>query len=151
MSKGGSSKARNVGAVDPGAASEAGTIAFRTERHRPVACGPATLLAAVVGRFTVLVTRAGAPFDRSGDSRPPWPSQSMPTRLRYAGLLAELFPEARFVQAVRDGRDVALACTGATKIEQVALSWKGGRVTRSVPREISNRGLRTSLMPQRRP
>lgn len=39
-------------------------------------------------------------------------------------LLAELFPEARFVHAVRDGRDVALAHTDGTKIEQVAMSWK---------------------------
>ena len=39
-------------------------------------------------------------------------------------LLAELFPEARFVHAVRDGRDVALAHTDGTKIEQVAVSWK---------------------------
>jgi hypothetical protein len=39
-------------------------------------------------------------------------------------LLAELFPEARFVHAVRDGRDVALAHTDGTKIEQVAISWK---------------------------
>ena len=35
-----------------------------------------------------------------------------------------MFPEARFVHAVRDGRDVALAHTDGTKIEQVAVSWK---------------------------
>jgi hypothetical protein len=39
-------------------------------------------------------------------------------------LIAYLFPEARFVHAVRDGRDVALAHTDGTKIEQVAVSWK---------------------------
>ncbi len=39
-------------------------------------------------------------------------------------LLARLFPEARFIHAVRDGRDVALAHTDGTKIEQVAVSWK---------------------------
>lgn len=39
-------------------------------------------------------------------------------------LLAELFPEAKFVHAVRDGRDVALAHTGGTKMEQVGMSWK---------------------------
>lgn len=39
-------------------------------------------------------------------------------------LLADLFPEARFIHAVRDGRDVALAHTDGTKMEQVALSWK---------------------------
>ena len=39
-------------------------------------------------------------------------------------LLAELFPEARFVHAVRDGRDVALAHAEGAKIEQVAMSWK---------------------------
>jgi hypothetical protein len=39
-------------------------------------------------------------------------------------LLAGLFPEARFIHAVRDGRDVALAHTDGTKIEQVAVSWK---------------------------
>lgn len=38
-------------------------------------------------------------------------------------LLAELFPEARFVHAVRDGRDVALAHAKGEKIEQVAVSW----------------------------
>lgn len=39
-------------------------------------------------------------------------------------VLARLFPEARFVHAVRDGRDVALAHTSGEKMEQVALSWK---------------------------
>ena len=39
-------------------------------------------------------------------------------------LLAELFPEARFVHAVRDGRDVALAHTDGEAIERVAVSWK---------------------------
>lgn len=39
-------------------------------------------------------------------------------------LLAELFPEARFIHAVRDGRDVSLAHTDGTKVELVALSWK---------------------------
>ena len=39
-------------------------------------------------------------------------------------MLAELFPEAKFIHAVRDGRDVALAHTDGTKIEQVAVSWK---------------------------
>jgi len=44
--------------------------------------------------------------------------------IHHLPLLAELFPEARFVHAVRDGRDVALAHTDGTKIEQVAVSWK---------------------------
>ena len=44
--------------------------------------------------------------------------------IHHLPLLAELFPEARFVHAVRDGRDVALAHTDGTKIEQVAISWK---------------------------
>lgn len=44
--------------------------------------------------------------------------------IHHLPLLAGLFPEARFVHAVRDGRDVALAHTGGTKIEQVAVSWK---------------------------
>ena len=39
-------------------------------------------------------------------------------------LLSKLFPEAKFIHAVRDGRDVALAHTDGTKIEQVAVSWK---------------------------
>lgn len=38
-------------------------------------------------------------------------------------LLAELFPEAKFVHAVRDGRNVALAHAKGEKIEQVAVSW----------------------------
>jgi hypothetical protein len=46
------------------------------------------------------------------------------SNIHHLPLLAELFPEARFVHAVRDGRDVALAHTDGTKIEQVALSWK---------------------------
>ena len=33
-------------------------------------------------------------------------------------------PRPKFVHAVRDGRDVALAHTDGTKIEQVAVSWK---------------------------
>jgi hypothetical protein len=46
------------------------------------------------------------------------------SNIHHLSLLAELFPEARFIHAVRDGRDVALAHTDGTKIEQVALSWK---------------------------
>jgi hypothetical protein len=46
------------------------------------------------------------------------------SNIHHLPLLAELFPEARFVHAVRDGRDVALAHTDGTKIEQVAVSWK---------------------------
>jgi hypothetical protein len=46
------------------------------------------------------------------------------SNIHHLPLLAELFPEARFVHAVRDGRDVALAHTDGTKIEQVAMSWK---------------------------
>jgi len=38
-------------------------------------------------------------------------------------LLAELFPEAKFVHAIRDGRNVALAHAKGEKIEQVAVSW----------------------------
>ncbi|MGH8913043.1 MAG: sulfotransferase [Acidimicrobiia bacterium] len=44
--------------------------------------------------------------------------------IHHLPLLAELFPEARFVHAVRDGRDVALAHTGGEAIERVAMSWK---------------------------
>jgi len=44
--------------------------------------------------------------------------------IHHLPLLAELFPEARFVHVVRDGRDVALAHTDGAKIEEVALSWK---------------------------
>jgi hypothetical protein len=46
------------------------------------------------------------------------------SNIHHLPLLAELFPEARFVHAVRDGRDVALAHTDGSKIEQVAMSWK---------------------------
>jgi Sulfotransferase family len=46
------------------------------------------------------------------------------SNIHHLPLLADLFPEARFVHAVRDGRDVALAHTDGTKIEQVAVSWK---------------------------
>lgn len=44
--------------------------------------------------------------------------------IHHLPLLAGLFPDARFIHAVRDGRDVALAHTDGTKIEQVAVSWK---------------------------
>jgi Sulfotransferase family len=44
--------------------------------------------------------------------------------IHHLPLLAGLFPEAKFIHAVRDGRDVALAHTDGTKIEQVAVSWK---------------------------
>jgi hypothetical protein len=46
------------------------------------------------------------------------------SNIHHLSLLADLLPEARFVHAVRDGRDVALAHTDGTKIEQVAVSWK---------------------------
>lgn len=46
------------------------------------------------------------------------------SNIHHLPLLAELFPEARFVHAVRDGRDVALAHTDGAKVEQVAMSWK---------------------------
>jgi len=46
------------------------------------------------------------------------------SNIHHLTLLAELFPEGKFVHAVRDGRDVALAHTDGTKIEQVAVSWK---------------------------
>jgi hypothetical protein len=44
--------------------------------------------------------------------------------IHHLPLIAELFPEARFVHAVRDGRDVALAHTDGTRIEELAISWK---------------------------
>ena len=44
--------------------------------------------------------------------------------IHHLPLLADLFPEAKFIHAVRDGRDVALAHTDGAKIEQVAVSWK---------------------------
>ena len=46
------------------------------------------------------------------------------SNIHHLALLARVFPEAKFVHAVRDGRDVALAHTDGTKIEQVAVSWK---------------------------
>ena len=46
------------------------------------------------------------------------------SNIHHLTLLADLFPEGKFVHAVRDGRDVALAHTDGTKIEQVAVSWK---------------------------
>lgn len=46
------------------------------------------------------------------------------SNIHHLALLADLFPEGKFVHAVRDGRDVALAHTDGTKIEQVAVSWK---------------------------
>lgn len=39
-------------------------------------------------------------------------------------LLASLFPEARFVHVVRDGRDVALAHAEGSKMEQIGMSWR---------------------------
>ena len=46
------------------------------------------------------------------------------SNIHHLALLADLFPEGKFVHAVRDGRDVALAHTDGTKIEQVAVSWR---------------------------
>lgn len=44
--------------------------------------------------------------------------------IHHIPTLAELFPEARFVHAVRDGRNVTLAHTDGQEVERVALSWK---------------------------
>jgi Sulfotransferase family len=51
-----------------------------------------------------------------------------PVYLLHVRLLGELFPEARFVHIIRDGRDVALshmdALARSKKIEQVAINWR---------------------------
>jgi Sulfotransferase family len=51
-----------------------------------------------------------------------------PRNLRNIELLAELFPEAKFVHIIRDGRDVALSLLdvdfGARDIGAAALAWK---------------------------
>lgn len=44
--------------------------------------------------------------------------------IHHIPLLADLFPEARFIHAIRDGRNVALAHAKGEKVEQVAASWK---------------------------
>lgn len=44
--------------------------------------------------------------------------------IHHLPFLSELFPEARFVHVVRDGRDVALAHAEGARIEQVAFSWR---------------------------
>ncbi|MGH8934846.1 MAG: sulfotransferase family protein [Acidimicrobiia bacterium] len=44
--------------------------------------------------------------------------------VHHLPMLADLFPEARFVHVIRDGRDVVLAHAGTGRLEQVALSWK---------------------------
>jgi len=57
---------------------------------------------------------------RYGDKSPPY--------VMHLELLAELFPEARFVQIIRDGRDVALAYRdarfGPTDVPELALHWR---------------------------
>ena len=63
------------------------------------------------------------------------------SNIHHLTLLADLFPEGKFVHAVRDGRDVALAHTDGTKIEQVAVSWKR--------RVAAGRAARESLGPAR--
>jgi hypothetical protein len=52
-----------------------------------------------------------------------------PMHVRYLPRLARLFPEARFVHVIRDGRDVALSYQsvtwGPTTATQAAIRWRG--------------------------
>ena len=80
------------------------------------------LSAPPVGDYPEAVRRLYALYaDRRGKGRYGDKTQS---NIHHVPLLADLFPEAKFVHAIRDGRDVALAHTDGTKIEQVAVSWK---------------------------
>ncbi len=75
-----------------------------------------------VADYPDAVRRLYSLFARShGKSR--WGDKTQ-ANIHHLRLLAELFPEARFIHVVRDGRDVALAHTEGTRIEQVALSWR---------------------------
>jgi hypothetical protein len=60
--------------------------------------------------------------------RKPRYGDKTPAYLLHVRLLGELFPEARFVHIIRDGRDVALshmdAWARSKKIEQVAINWR---------------------------
>jgi hypothetical protein len=64
--------------------------------------------------------------------------EKSPVHLHFAQVIAELFPEARFVEVVRDGRDAAVSAiaasqgwnpglvreTGEVRVQDVAKDWK---------------------------
>jgi Sulfotransferase family len=82
------------------------------------ACAPADVPDAVRAMFQLRATAAGKP--RYGDKSPPY--------VMRLPLLAEAFPEGRFVHLVRDGRDVALAFMdadfGPESAAHLALHWR---------------------------
>jgi len=79
---------------------------------------PVDVAAAVRAMFELCAARAGKP--RYGDKSPPY--------VMRLPLLAEAFPEGRFVHLVRDGRDVALAFMdadfGPESASRLALHWR---------------------------
>jgi hypothetical protein len=68
--------------------------------------------------YSLYAARAGKP--RYGDKTPGY--------VRHLPVLADLFPEARFVYIIRDGRDVALSLLdvewGPTTLEKAARRWR---------------------------
>lgn len=75
--------------------------------------GPTSYADAVRAVYEAYASREGK--QRYGDK-----TQSY---IHDLSLLADLFPEAKFVHAIRDGRNVALAHAKGERVEQVALSW----------------------------
>ena len=73
---------------------------------------------AVAGLYALYARRAGKP--RYGDKTP--------SHLRWVDVLAERFPNARFVHIVRDGRDVAASVVtmdfGHTRFPEAARVWR---------------------------
>jgi hypothetical protein len=88
------------------------------------AAHPATFPDAVRAVFAVYAAHHGKPL--YGDKTPGY--------VTHLGLLGDLFPEARFVHIIRDGRDVAMAYLdrdewGPSSMADAALYWKS-RVSR---------------------
>jgi hypothetical protein len=87
--------------------------------------------------------RLGAPDARFVIEKSPW-------HLRQARLLAEVFPEARFVNVLRDGRDVTVSLISARRswsdvgpsdarevVEEVARLWRDAHILAGRAREAA--------------
>lgn len=76
--------------------------------------------------FADAVRSAFAAFARAHGK--PRYADKTPAHIRHLPLLAELFPESRFVHIIRDGRDVALSLMerteGAIGLDSVAIRWR---------------------------
>lgn len=82
--------------------------------------GAATFADAVRSVFRLYAARQGKEF--YGDKTPGY--------VNHIGLLAEIFPEAKFVHIIRDGRDVALGYMdrdewGPSTVAEAAYYWRG--------------------------